>query len=77
MRRRLLSLALVCAVCLSLCVPAFASEQKLELAVTYVQEHNIMVGDQNGNMNLDAGLTRADLAILLTWLRNGEEVLMA
>ena len=78
MKRKLLSLTLVFVLCLSLFVPAFAAEQtELELAAAYVRQNGIMVGDGNGNLNLDAGLTRAELAVLLTRLRNGEGVLMA
>ena len=78
MKRKLLSLTLVFVLCLSLFVPAFAAEQtELERAAAYVRQNGIMVGDENGNMNLDAGLTRAELAVLLTRLRNGEGVLMA
>ena len=78
MKRKLLSLTLVFVLCLSVFVPAFAAEQtELELAAAYVRQNGIMVGDGHGNLNLDAGLTRAELAVLLTRLRNGEGVLMA
>lgn len=78
MKRKLLSLTLVFVFCLSLFVPVFAAEQtELELAAAYVRQNGIMVGDGHGNLNLDAGLTRAELAVLLTRLRNGEGVLMA
>ena len=78
MKRKLLSLTLVFVFCLSLFVPVFAAEQsELELAAAYVRQQGIMVGDGHGNLNLDTGLTRAELAVLLTRLRNGEGVLMA
>ena len=48
--------------------PAFAAESKSELttAAAYLREKGIMVGDENGDMMLDRGLTRAHLAALLT-----------
>lgn len=75
---RMLLAALVCAFCLTLAPPALAAgNTELDLAAAYVREQGIMVGDQNGNLNLDAGLTRAELAVLLVRLRNGSEVLAA
>ena len=71
-------LALACVLCLNLSIPAYAAERtEQELAAAYVRQQGIMVGDQNGNMNLDAGLTRAELAVLFTKLRNGTDELMA
>ena len=49
----------------------------METAAEFVREQGIMVGDGAGDMNLDAGLTRSELAALLTRLRNGEKELMA
>ncbi len=75
---RLIGLALACALGVTLIVPAFAAEQtELETAAEFVREQGIMVGDGAGDMNLDAGLTRSELAALLTRLRNGEKALMA
>ena len=70
MRKKFLSLALVAALCLSMAVPAVAASppSELEMAAAYVRERGIMVGDQNGNLNLDAGLNRAQLAVILTRL---------
>ena len=70
MRKKFLSLALMAALCLSMVVPAVAASppSELELAAAYVREHGIMTGDQNGNLNLDAGLNRAQLAVILTRL---------
>ena len=78
MRKKLLSLALAGVLCLSMAVPAAAAPpSELEMAAAYVQERGIMAGDQNGNLNLDAGLNRAELAVLLTRLRGGLEELYA
>ena len=70
MRKKFLSLALMAALCLSMVVPAVAASppSELEMAAAYVREHGIMTGDQNGNLNLDAGLNRAQLAVILTRL---------
>ena len=79
MRKKFLSMALACALSLSMAVPAVAAAppSELEMAAAYVREQGIMTGDQNGNLNLDAGLNRAELAVLLTRLRNGTEELFA
>ena len=70
MRKKFLSLALMAVLCLSMVVPAVAASppSELEMAAAYVREHGIMTGDQNGNLNLDAGLNRAQLAVILTRL---------
>ena len=79
MRKKLLSLVLAGVLCLSMTVPAVAAAppSELEMAAAYVQERGIMAGDQNGNLNLNAGLNRAELAVLLTRLRGGVEELYA
>lgn len=51
---------------LSLMCPAFAVENELNVAADYVQERGIMTGDENGNLNLESSLTRAELAVILT-----------
>ena len=77
--KQILSAMLCTILALSMALPAFAAEQpsEIEAAAAYVREQGIMVGDQNGNLNLDAGLNRAELAVLLTRLRNGVEELFA
>lgn len=79
MRNKMRSLALAAALCLSMAVPATAAAPptELEAAAAYVREQGIMAGDQSGNLNLDAGLNRAELAVLLTRLRGGVEELFA
>lgn len=60
---------------LSLSCPVFAVEQQNEQqdAASYLREQGIMIGDQNGQMNLDSGLTRAHLAAVLTRLNEAPE----
>ena len=45
-----------------------ADRTEEETASAYLSEQGIMVGDQNGSMNLDSSLTRAELAAILTRL---------
>ena len=65
---------------LSLCLAAALSTGVLaadrteeETASAYLSEQGIMVGDQNGSMNLDSSLTRAELAAILTRLNGNLE----
>lgn len=39
-----------------------------DTAVAYLVEHGIYTGDNNGNLNLDKSLTRAELAVIVTRL---------
>lgn len=79
MRQRLLSIALVWALFLSIAVPALAAEQpsEIERAGAYLRELEIMEGDASGDLKLDAGLTRAELAVLLARLTVNQEHLHA
>lgn len=54
--------------CLSLACPAFAAEAPLtpEAAGAILREQGIYQGDGSGNLMLDKGLTRAELAAILT-----------
>lgn len=54
---------------------AGTSEQ--EAAAAYLREQGIMVGDGDGEMNLDSGLTRAQLATVLTRLNGNPEHVQA
>ena len=64
MRKRLISLLLAVCLTAALCaVPAGAASE--EEAVRTVKALGIMVGDENGNMNLDQNVTRAQFAKLL------------
>ena len=67
----LLSFCLLFAFTVEAAAAAVSSEQKS--AAAYLKEQGIMVGDQAGNMNLDKGLTRVELATILTRLNGNPE----
>jgi uncharacterized protein YkwD len=46
--------------------PATAAGDELSEAAAFVTESGIFTGDDSGNLNLDKGLTRAELAVILT-----------
>ena len=60
MRKRLFAMLLSLALLAALAAPAFALEEDSAVIRT-VKALGIMVGDENGNMNLDVGVTRAQL----------------
>lgn len=65
MKKRLIPLLLAACLAAALCaVPAGAASE--EDAVRTVKALGIMVGDENGDMNLDQNVTRAQFAKLLT-----------
>lgn len=68
--KKVLSAALCVVLTLSLSIPALAAEpvSEVETAADYLFQHGIMLGDQNGEMQLESGLTRAQLATVLTRL---------
>ncbi|NBI67193.1 S-layer homology domain-containing protein [Pseudoflavonifractor sp. 60] len=70
--KRILTLLLCTALALSLAVPALAAgvQTEQETAAAWLKENGILTGDQNGNLNLGSGLTRAELAVILTRLSN-------
>ena len=51
----------------------FAASDEKAKAIDYVTANKIFVGDSNGNLNLESGLTRAELAVLLVRLRGDVE----
>ena len=68
---------LICVIlALALACPAFAAEQPNDLAAAsaYLQSEGIMVGDQNGDMRLNDGLNRAEMATILARLHGGADV---
>lgn len=68
--------ALLCAaLMLSLVCPARAASQvsEAETAAAYLKELGILAGDQNGDLNLESHLTRAEMATILTRLHGGPE----
>lgn len=66
--KRILTLLLSAALTLSLAIPALDVQTELETAAAWLKENGILTGDQNGNLHLDSGLTRAELAVILTRL---------
>lgn len=66
--KRILTLLLSAALTLTLVVPALAVQPEQETAAAWLKENGILSGDQNGNLNLGSGLTRAELAVILTRL---------
>ena len=63
---------------LSLISPASAAtSDETALAANYLREQGIMVGDSNGKMNLESGLTRAQLAVVLARLNGASELVQA
>ena len=66
--KRILTLLLSAALTLSLAIPALAVQTEQETAAVWLKENGILSGDQNGNLNLSSGLTRAELAVILTRL---------
>ena len=64
-RIRVISLAVIAA--LSLTVTSFATEKSpQQSAAAYLSEAGIMLGNESGDMMLEQGLTRAQMAALLT-----------
>ena len=65
-RIRVISLAVIAA--LSLTVTSFAADSspQQQSAAAYLREAGIMLGNESGDMMLEQGLTRAQMAALLT-----------
>ena len=68
--KRMLNLLLCMALLLTLACPALAVESQTDItaAAGYMREKGIMTGDANGDLMLDKGLTRVELAVLLPQL---------
>ena len=69
-------LPLILCLCLLFVLPvkvSAADNSEQETSAAYLREQGIMVGDGNGEMNLDSGLTRAQLATVLTRLHGNPE----
>lgn len=77
--KRVISFLLSAALAVTLSCPALAAEQSSELdaAVAYLRQTGVMVGDQNGEMHLDQGLNRAEMAAILARMTVNQEHLMA
>lgn len=67
MKNRFLSVLLSVVLLCTLSPTAFAdSRNETDDAIAYLVEHNIYQGDESGNLMLESGLTRAQLATVLT-----------
>ena len=64
--KKLCLVALSITLAVVLACPALATSSEEEIAAEYLKEQGILEGDQNGDMNLASGLTRAQLAAVLT-----------
>lgn len=74
--KNILSAILCGALLLSLNTSALAAEQpsEVEAAAAYLRERGVMMGGANGDMMLEEGLTRVQLAALLTRLHGEGQV---
>lgn len=74
-KKHLIACTLLCAISLSLFAPAHAANAttELDMAAAYLNERGIMVGNEAGNMMLNQGLTRAQLAAILTRINANPE----
>lgn len=77
--KRVISFLLSTALAVTLACPVSAAAQSSELdaAVAYLRQTGVMVGDQNGEMHLDRGLNRAEMAAILARMTVNQEHLMA
>ena len=76
--KRFLPILLTLGILTALPAQASAADYaEAEVASDFVQELGIMVGDQSGEMNLTSGLTRAQLAVVLTRLNGNPEHVQA
>lgn len=72
----ILSVGLCGILALSMALPALAAEQpsEIEAAGTYLRERGVYQGDGSGSLMLDKGLTRAEMAAILTRLHGEGEI---
>ena len=77
--KKTLSLFLGSALVLSLMSSVLAAEEypSVDAAASFLQEQGIMVGNENGDMMLDRGLTRVQLAAILARMTVNQEHLEA
>lgn len=75
--KKLCLVALSITLAVGLACPALATSSEEEIAAEYLKEQGILEGDQNGDMNLASGLTRAQLAAVLTRLNGNQEHVQA
>ena len=72
----ILSVGLCGILALSMALPALAAEQpsEIEAAGAYLRERGVYQGDGSGRLMLDKGLTRAEMAAILTRLHGEGEI---
>ena len=70
MKKRILNLALCIVLSVSCAVPTLAAEAptEQETAAASLQAQGLMNGDENGDLHLDAPLTRSQMAVLVSQL---------
>jgi hypothetical protein len=69
-KRIWIALFLAIAITATFSIPVFADKNSdANIAVDYLVREGVLLGDESGNMNLDKGLTRAELAMLM-WRLN-------
>jgi uncharacterized protein YkwD len=73
MKRKVIYIFLCFALVLGAVVPARAASET-DVAVNYLVERGIFKGDENGNLNLGKGLTRAELAAILSRIDGAEQL---
>lgn len=74
-RYKLMAMALVAALLLS-ALPVSAATTERDAAVAYLVEQGIYKGDTAGNLHLESGLSRAELAVILTRIREDEQLVL-
>lgn len=72
--KRLLAFALTAALLLSSTALAAEPQNDVETAAAYLKEQGVLLGNESGDLMLGSGLTRAQLAALLTRLHGEGEV---
>ncbi|MDL2272987.1 S-layer homology domain-containing protein [Oscillospiraceae bacterium OttesenSCG-928-G22] len=77
MKKQLTAFLLAFALMAGLAAPAYAVMTEQDMAVQYLTQEGIYKGDQNGNLHLESGLTRAELAVILTRIRGDEAKVLA
>lgn len=74
--KKLISIVLICAMSMALVCQAFATDLQ-QTAAGYLRSEGILQGDQNGDLHLDANLTRAELSVMLTKMIGNQEHIQA
>ncbi|MDR3278416.1 MAG: CAP domain-containing protein [Oscillospiraceae bacterium] len=73
MKRKVIYISMCFALVLGAVIPARAASEQ-ETAAAYLVQRGIFKGDENGNLNLGKGLTRAELAAILSRIDGAEQL---